>query len=492
MNSDMNITLSKTNYMNGLQCRKYLWYLFNAKEDIPEPDESQQAIFDQGHMVGDYAKKLFPNGIEIPFSKTETIKLSLEALKKRVPIFEASLAYNNCYARADILEPVGKNEWNIIEVKSSTGLKDENLFDIGFQCYIYTGARLKINKCYLMHLNNKYVRRGEIDVKKLFKKIDVTSEVKTKYSKIAAKNSVDMMNSISADRYPEPGIGPHCTKPYECPLKGKCWSFLPERNVFFLYRNKKLPFALIKDGIMELRDISQDKFKLNKNQKIQVDCERTGRPHIDPKKIKKFLDSIEYPVYYMDFETYQTAIPMFDGARPYDNIPFQFSVHVVERAGAEPKHHSFLAEGRGDPRPEFMARLKEIIGTNGSVVAFNAVFETGGLKECAMAYPEYAEWVVSIVKRMKDLLKPFRAFAYYHPKQNGSCSLKRVLPVLTDRSYSDMEIGDGGTASREYFRVTFTEGAEDQAKVRNLLEEYCSLDTMGMVEMMESLKALSS
>lgn len=487
----MNITLSKSNYINGLQCRKYLWHLFNAKEEIPETDKARQAIFEQGRMVGDYAKKLFPNGIEIPFSKTETIKESLEALKKRVPVFEASLAYNNCYARADILEPAGKDSWNIIEVKSSTGLKDENLFDMGFQYYVYTGAGLKINKCHLMHLNKKYVRKGEIDIEKLFEKTDVTLEVKAKYSRMAARNAADMMKSITADRCPEPGIGGHCDKPYECPLKEKCRSFLPKRNVFLLYRSRKLPFALIKAGIMELRDIPQNKFKLDKNQKIQIDCEKREQPHTDRKEIMKFLDSLEYPVYFMDFETFQTAIPLFDGAGPYDNIPFQFSVHAVEKAGAEPKHYSFLADGKGDPRPEFVARLKNVMGTGGSVVAFNAVFEMGRLKECAKAFPEYAEWAGSIAERMKDLLKPFRTFAYYHPGQNGSCSLKKVLPILTGKSYSDMEIGDGGTAGREYFRVTFGEeaaDADDRARVRRLLEEYCGLDTLGMVEIVESLR----
>ena len=484
----MNIRLSKTKYLNGLQCKKLLWYIYNEPEAIPEPDEATQAIFDQGHLVGDYSKKLFPKGIEVDHTKSfeEGLKSTRELILKRVPIFEAALTYKNCYARADILEPVGEDEWNLIEVKSSTELKDVNYYDIGFQYYLYTGAGLKIDKCYLMCIDNTYIRKGDIDPNKLFKKIDVTDEIKTSYSKTIENNVAEMVKAITAETFTEIGIGAHCNDPYDCPLIDKCWSFLPERNVFLLYRNKKLPMALIKDGILELAKIPE-KYELNEKNQIQVDCEKTGKPHIDQEKIKEFLDTIQYPAYYMDFETCASAIPLFDGSSPYQQIPFQFSVHVVKEKGAKPEHFSFLADGTNDPRPEFMAKLKEVMGTKGSVIAYNAGFEIGILKKCAEVLPEYKNWVESIEERIIDLLQPFRDFAYYHPKQDGSCSLKKVLPVLTGKSYDDMEIGDGGTASAEYFRVTFTEDNKDKAKVRKLLEEYCGLDTMGMVDIIEQL-----
>ncbi len=298
-----------------------------------------------------------------------------------------------------------------------------------------------------------------------------------------------MVKTIANDTYPEIGIGAHCSDPYECPLIEKCWSFLPERNVFLLYRNKKLPLALIKDGILELAKIPGEQ-ALNEKNQIQVDCEKTGKPHIDQDKINDFLGTIQYPAYYMDFETFASAIPVFDDSIPYQQIPFQFSVHVVSERGARPEHYSFLADGPHDPRPEFMAKLKEVIGAKGSVIAYNAGFEIGRLKECAEVLPKYKKWVESIEERIIDLLQPFRAFAYYHPQQDGSCSIKNVLPVLTGKSYADMEIGDGGTASSEYYRITFTESNQDKAKVRNLLEEYCGLDTMGMVDIVNQLYSI--
>lgn len=487
----MNIRISKTKYLNGLQCKKLLWYIYNEPESIPEPDEATQAVFDQGHLVGDYAKKLFPSGIEVDHSKTfeDGLMQTKELISKRFPIFEAALTYRNCYARADILEPVGKDEWSLIEVKSSTELKDVNYHDIGFQYYLYTGAGLKINKCYLMCIDNTYIRKGDIEPNKLFKKIDVTDEIKTSYSTMIENNVAEMVKVINFKTFPKIDIGAHCNDPYDCPLIDKCWSFLPERNVFFLYRNNKLPMTLIQEGVFQLDKIPE-KYEISAKNQIQVDCEKTGKPYIDQDKLKEFLDSIQYPAYYMDFETCSSAIPLFDDSSPYQQIPFQFSVHVVKEKGAKPEHFSFLADGTNDPRPEFMTKLKEVMGTKGSVIAYNAGFEMNILMKCAEVLPEYKKWVESIGKRIVDLLQPFRDFAYYHPKQDGSCSLKKVLPVLTGKSYDDMEIGDGGTASAEYCRVTFTEDNQDKAKVRKLLEEYCGLDTMGMVDIVEQLYIL--
>lgn len=484
----MNVRLSKSKYLNGLQCKKLLWYIYNEPEAIPEPDEATQAVFDQGHLIGNYAKKLFPTGVEVDHTKSfeEGLRQTKDLISKRITVFEAALTYKRCYARADILEPVGEDEWDLIEVKSSTELKDVNYSDIGFQYYLYSGAGLKINKCYLMCIDNTYVRKGNIEPHKLLKKIDVTDDIKTTYSKTIEDNVTEMVKAITSETYIEIGIGAHCSKPYDCPLIEKCWSFLPERNVFLLYSNNKLPMVLIKEGILDLAKIPEN-IKLNQKHRIQIDCEKTGKPYIDSEKIKEFLNTIQYPAYYMDFETCGSAIPLFDGSSPYQQIPFQFSVHVVKERGANSEHFSFLADGINDPRPAFMAELKKVMGTKGSVIAYNAGFEIGILKKCAEVLPEYKNWVNSIEERIVDLLQPFRNFAYYHPKQDGSCSLKKVLPALTGKSYGDMEIGDGVTASSEYCRVTFTDDNKDKEKVRKLLEEYCGLDTMGMVDIVNQL-----
>ena len=207
----MNIRISKTKYLNGLQCKKLIWYIYNEPKAIPEPDETTQAIFEQGHLVGDYAKKLFPKGEEVDHTGSfeKGLRSTKELISRRLPIFEAALTYKRCYARADILEPVGKDEWNLIEVKSSTELKDVNYHDIGFQYYLYSGAGLNIDKCYLMCIDNTYIRNGDIEPNKLLKKIDVTDEIKTTYSKTIEDNVAEMVKSITSEAFIEIGIGKH-------------------------------------------------------------------------------------------------------------------------------------------------------------------------------------------------------------------------------------------------------------------------------------------
>jgi hypothetical protein len=195
----------------------------------------------------------------------------------------------------------------------------------------------------------------------------------------------------------------------------------------------------------------------------------------------------------MDFETFgfRMPIPIIDDTRPYGHVPFQFSVHVLQSPNSEPTPHSWLWDGQGDPRPEFLERLKAAIGKEGAIVVYNQAFENTRLKECAEVYPDHASWVEGAVSRIVDLYPPFGSFAVYHPSQHGSASMKAVLPALTDKSYEDMEISEGGQASGEFMRVTFGDATEaDRKKVRRNLEEYCGLDTMGMVDIVRKLERL--
>jgi hypothetical protein len=216
-----------------------------------------------------------------------------------------------------------------------------------------------------------------------------------------------------------------------------------------------------------------------------------GQPHINSGEIKNFLKGLKYPLYFMDFETFATAIPIYDGTNPYQNIPFQFSLHLITKPGAMVEHYEFLAEGKDDPRPAFLAELKQDIGPKGSVLVYYAAFEKIRLKEMAAAFPEYQEWVESINERIVDLNVPFKDFSYYHPQQLGSSSLKHVLPVLTSLSYSNMDIGEGNTASLKYMEAAFGDiPEEERQKIRNDLRIYCGQDTGGMIDILRKLRAL--
>ncbi|MCJ7526486.1 MAG: DUF2779 domain-containing protein [Candidatus Aminicenantes bacterium] len=342
-----------------------------------------------------------------------------------------------------------------------------------------------------MHINNQYVRQGDIEPDKLFTKEDITEQIQELLLQVEP-NLEKMVKIIQGAECPDIKIGPHCSNPYECPLKEMCWAFLPESNVFALYRGKTLGFELLQQKIQRLADIPPGT-KLNSSQSIQLKCAKTNKPHIDKKGIANFLSTLQYPYYFLDFETVGLAIPFYDGTRPYQNIPFQFSLHIVEKEGGKQEHHSFLAEGKADPRPEILKELKSLLGNSGSIIAYNAGFETGCLDGCAESFPQYSEWVQQIKQRIIDLLIPFRSFYYYHAKQGGSASLKSVLPALTGKGYQGMEIADGGTASREYARVTFADaGKEERQKVRKQLEEYCGRDTEGMIWIVEELTKIIS
>ena len=484
--------ISKSKYLWGLQCPKLLWHAYHAKELIPKPDAAQQALFDQGHDVGALAKKLYPRGVEVGegvLDLDETLRLTREAVKLRKPLFEAAFAAEGAYCRVDILNPVAKEVWDIIEVKSTTSLKDVHLEDLAFQAQVLAAAGLKIRASGLMHINPDFVRRGKINPKKFFVLEDLSLPV-ADLSRIVEDKLGDMFKTIRLPAHPDIKIGSRCDDPYTCPLHDHCWSFLPEGSVTTLYRGTRKGFDLLAAGVTTLAEVPDD-VPLTENQEIQRQAARTGQPHVDGAALRAFLGQIISPVSFLDFETFGTAIPLFDGLRPYQQVPFQFSLHVVRANGQPPQHFKFLADGDRDPRRDFMRRLREVLPAEGSVIAYNAGFELGRLNECCEALPEFRSWLNTVEPRVLDLLLPFRGFRYYHPRQNGSASMKAVLPALTGKGYEQLAIQEGDTASREFLRVTFGEVPEaERRRVRDQLEAYCGRDTEGMMWIVSALRRL--
>ena len=377
--------------------------------------------------------------------------------------------------------------WDIVEVKSSTSVKEVNLHDLALQRYVVEGSGVKIRKCVLMHINNEYVRRGEVQPEELFVQEDVTEQVEELLGSVEG-NLKSMMSVIRSQRSVDADIGPHCGDPYNCPLIPVCWKHVPADSPLSLYRfSKAKAFDLINEGILKISSLPEG-VRLNAKQAIQVAALKKKKAYIDPWAIEEFLETLEYPLFYLDFETFMTAVPMYDGVRPYQQVPFQFSLHIQRKPGGKVEHHSWLAPGDVDPRPELLSKLKELLEDSGSIVAYNAPFERTRLSESVEEFSKFSAWNRSIQKRFVDLLQPFRDFSYYHPSQHGSASIKAVLPALVGKSYEGLEIGEGGEASREYVRVTFGDvTASERKNVRAALEAYCEQDTMGMVEMVGAL-----
>ena len=486
--------LSKTKYLSGLQCPKLLWMHYHARERIPEFDAATQARFDQGHEVGRLAQQLFPGGIEIVWSKglRQTVKDSLALLPQRKPLYEASFVFGDIYARADILNPAPGGKWDIVEVKSSTEVKDVHLADLAVQRYCYQGAGIPIRRCYLMHIDSAYVRRGAVEPAGLLIAENVTRKLRA-FSKGIESRIDEMLATIAVTECPAADIGPQCSDPYECPLIGLCWERVNrwDDNIFTLNNLGAKAWALYKQGIERNSRIPED-YELQSRQMIQVAAERTGQPNVDGKAIQRFLARLTPPFYFLDFETFMTAIPLLDNSRPYQQVPFQFSLHTLADLAQEPKHYSWLWDGKDDPRRLMLEQLKELLGHEGSIVIYNIAFEPARLREAAEAYPDYAEWVKGIKERIIDLMAPFKSYAVYYPCQHGSASIKAVLPALTGKSYDDLAISDGGTASDEFLRVMFTDvDNKDRRTVRHNLKEYCGLDTYGMIEIIRRLRSIA-
>jgi len=486
--------LSKTSFLAGCQCHKLLWKRLNEPDTFPPVDEATQAIFDQGHTVGELAKSLYPGGIEVGENvvhRRSVVDETIGLLKRRVPLYEPAFIAGSGYARVDILVPDATDAWRIVEVKSSTGVKDVNLDDVAFQLHVCRGAGLTITRCSLMHVNRDYVRKGNIEPKELLIEEDVTAAAEDLFPNIPGRLE-ELSATAALKSCPEVAIGAHCGKPYGCDLKPSCWAFLPEYPVTDLAGDRKgLRWDLLAAGIHSLAEVP-DPESLNPRQQIQIETAASSTAHIETTTLRGFLDQLQWPLAYFDIETTSSAIPFYDGTRPYQQIPFQFSLHVQKKKGGPIEHHEFLAAGKADPRPAFLKHLKAHLPKTGSVVVYNASFENGRLRECADTFPQHA-WAADIPERTVDLLEPFRSFAYHHPDQHGSASIKSVLPALTGTDYSHLAIQDGQAAARAFATTEFGESASaEREQLRNDLLAYCKLDTQAMVDLVDALSELAN
>jgi hypothetical protein len=476
----MGIVISKSNFVTGLSCPKLLWTIFNAPEQIPPHDAGTQALFEQGHEVGMLAKQRHPDGIEITEKGYEKTAASTQRLlPKKKPLFEAGFRHKTAFCRIDILNPA-KNGWDIIEVKSAASVKDEHIADVAFQRYCAEGAGLHVHNCFLLHINTDYVKKGNIDINKLFTLENITDQVNAFLPQV--ENEVIRMLKIIKGPMPKPLLGTECLKPTECPV---CMRDLPDHNVAELTRLGKKAYDLINDGIVRIRDLPIG-FKLNDKQERQRDSALSGKPYIDKAAVKKFLKGHSYPLHFLDFEGVNPAVPLFDGTRPFQHIPFQLSLHIIDKPGAKPEHVEFISDNANDPRPGVVNALKAI-KPKGTILAYYASYEKNIIEGLAEQFPK-ERWLHELIDRIDDLIIPFTQFWYYHPAQHGSSSLKEVLPALTGKSYAHLAIGSGNVAAQTFMNVMYKGAPGDKKKLRADLLEYCGQDTQGMIEILRVLE----
>lgn len=487
--------LSKSTYLRGLQCEKSLWLNRHMPEirDVPDPTETRR--MQSGKEVGETARGLFPGGVAVWDGETSDLKtafvLTADLVRQGTPvIYEAAFHHDGVNCIVDILVRDG-NAWKIYEVKSSTELKEEYLDDVAIQHHVLSGAGLPIKDSSVVFINNQYMRNGDIDLLSLFVVQSILNDViqrqGTVRDDIARFKDVLRLQSV-----PDIGIGPCCDNPYSCNFRGHCWEHIPAYSIFDisgLRGDKK--FALCSDGIILIEDLPDD-FPLNDKQRVQVDCHKQNKEHLDLRQIRSFVESVSYPLSFLDFETFQQPIPLFDNIKPYQQIPFQYSLHGREAKGVPPTHKDFLAVPGHDPRPEFIHALIADTEGNGDIIVYNQAFEKMIIKELIRDFPDYADVLQALADRFKDLMAPFKGKHYYTNQMKGSASLKQVLPaVVPTLDYSKLAIQDGAAAMSAYHYLQQVTDKAEAERIRRDLIEYCRMDTHALVEILGVLEGIA-
>lgn len=478
--------LSKSRFTSGLQCHKQLWWRVHepaSAELIPDP--AQQALFDQGHLVGARARECFPGGVlvDAPSSNfTGRLAQTQAALEAHSSvIFEAAFVVDDVFVAVDVLERTALG-WAIVEVKSSTGVKEQYIPDAAIQTHVLRRAGLHIERVEIMHLNRQC---RFPDLRNLFIRVDVTADVEAALPDVRHEATAQLR--MLAGPLPIVSTGRHCEEPYGCPFLERCQPALPAHHVSTLYRIGRRAEALEAQGMATIHDLPDnlDLSFIAERQRRSVQENRL----IVESSLQDALTALAYPLAVLDFETVQLAIPAWNGCRPYDQVPVQFRCDVVDEQH-QVTHHEWLATGAEDPRPEMAARVIEACRGAAVVVAYNASFENTVLAQLADAVPELAEALADIEARLVDALPLVRDHVY-HPEFGGSFSLKSVLPVLVPgMGYDGLAIASGGLASVKLQHLMFDRDMSltERAQTRKALLEYCAVDTLGVVRILEQLK----
>ena len=487
------VELSKSKYCKGVQCPKILWMDEHMSEKAKPGDESVMKV---GTRVGELARNYFGEYELVDFNFDKSVMVSdtkklLEREKKDMTIAEASFYWEGLFCSVDLLR-IQDDECSIVEVKSSTSVEDIHYDDLAFQYYVLTKCGLKIRDASIMHINTSYCRQGNLELDKLFIVEDCTDVVKRKLAEVEENiNKIRLFQENEEE--PPKDIDICCVKPYECAYYDYCHRHVPENSVFDIKNfSSSKKYDYYHQGIISFEDIIRVKPKLSDKQLQQVEVEYFKNPDIiKVDEIKGFLDTLQYPVYHLDFETFQQAIPEFDGLNPYVQIPFQYSLHIEYEDGRL-EHKEFLAKEGTDPRRAIAESLCKDFPVDACVLAFNMSFERRVLAGLADAFPDLAEHLTAIRDNIHDLMIPFQKRYYYTRAMQGSYSIKYVLPALypddPELDYHSLEgVHNGSEASSAFANLAYKTPEEIEIIRKNLLK-YCGLDTYAMVKVLDKLR----
>ncbi|RAP24094.1 hypothetical protein DID73_01625 [Candidatus Marinamargulisbacteria bacterium SCGC AG-343-K17] len=476
--------LTKSKYIQALQCKKLLWLTLNQPSALSIND-NKQAVYDQGTMVGIDAQSLFPSGIMVDsdLSFPEKISTTRDYISKSQSMFEGAFKWDQCFCMVDVLV-FNDGAWDLIEVKSSTSVKPIHYHDVGFQTFVLTQLGIEIRDMFICHIDTSYKRQGMLDRTALFHCDKVTNDVLDLLPTIK-KNIHEFLPILKSANSDIP-IGPHCFSPYECSAMDHCWKGVPDDSIFEITEMSiQHKFSLYYKNQFLISELDPNSFSRFK-QKQQIACHLEGLDFINTEKLTTYLSQIHAPFSFLDFECFQTAIPPFDGLHPYDQIPFQFSLHIDNEK--ELLHHGYIAPYGEDPRPLILDELKKHIPSSGSILVFNRQYEALILNQLKTRFPSEAPFIDGVLERLIDLEIPFKNNYIYLRQMKGKTSIKSVLPALCPTfSYDQLTISSGRSINSMYQKLSDDNDKDDAYQ---FLFEYGRLDTYAMVMILKRLMFL--
>ena len=479
--------LSKSRYLSGLQCAKRLYLEIHARELATRFDEGTQAILDAGTRVGELARERYPGGVLVDvehFKVAEGLARTAGLLvdPSITVVCEGFIVFDDVVVRPDILVRTRGNRWRLIEVKSTSRVKDEHLHDLAIQAYVLTGAGLVLDATCLMHLNTGYLYPGgPLDLRQLFHDQELTREVADCQGEIPARLAA-MRQVLAKPAPPAIEADDHCFAPYECPFWEHCTKGKSDRWIFHLPGSRQTFRDLMALGVQTIDDIPPGYSLQLIQQRVRDNVEWVGPG------LHGALDTVAYPVHHLDFETLGSAIPLYPNTRPYQAIPFQWSNHI-ETADGQLRHEAYLCPDSRDPREELAVALLESVGQEGSICTYTG-YERSVLTGLAEALPHLRPDLDRVCGRLWDLHPIIKAH-YYHPAFAGSYSIKAVLPAVAPHlAYDDLAIQEGMMASLQFHRMAFGNGdSTEKETIRTALLKYCERDTLAMAELRRALRA---
>ena len=488
--------ISKSEYMMFLRHPAWIWLKKHEKYKLPPIDEDTQAMFDAGFLFESYAEKMFPGATKLGFNTyyeyLSLAKRTAEAINRGDKyIVQAKFETAEIACICDIIVNIGDNVFDLYEIKSSTSVKPEHKLDLAFQKETITNAGYKINNMFVIHVDTEYIRNGNIETNKLCKIVNVTDEVNEleNFTKENIQKAIEIINQKEC-----PDISPRHAGLNSYNDWLAIYKTLAEIDEYSIYdlcaSNAEKIGDLESLNIKYLNEIPEE-FVLNEKQMRQVMATKKDEILIDKIKIAEFLSDIKFPLYFLDYETLSSVVPYFDGIGPYEQLPFQYSLHVLESPDSELKHYHYLHDNKENPVVPLTESLKSHIDDNGTILVWFEGFEKNRNKLMGKMFPEYEKFYEDINERVIDLMRPFADGAYVHKDFLGSASIKKVLPILVpELSYNELNIHAGGAAQRLWMDAILYDKNNKKDEILQDLLKYCELDTLAMVRIYQFLNKI--